>query len=375
MHTKIIITAATLFLFSSAFASKSEENKLYKKIYNIYKTQNIKNLNKKSNYFYKKYPKSRYIPDIKVYNIDLEKDYKTSLENYKKIIKNYRYYKKKGKVYLKICNILYLKAKWKELYKYSNKGIKFARTDFEKNSFSRYKIISLMKIEKFEKAKNHAEKSLYQNHSYSIMSKNLLLLSYLNRKDTGYSREYIYKLREMLIGFQNSEITPANLLLLGDFYEKKKIYNKSYTAYTDLIIRYPKSPESLYAKKAIKRIQPHNPKKEEYIPGKKILTNTSVLDINPEIDLSEKNKSTVTYAVLIGPLNSRLRAQKLKRIISQTGVVKIVYVKNRYNLYTGFKYSSDSILKYKIRLAEEYGLNGRIVRIHNFDKKKYIYGE
>ncbi len=375
MLTRFLIFIIVISFVSSAFAKKTDEKRFYKKLNYLIKKNKKREFIKSSKYFFKRYPKSRYIPDIKVRLADLETDVYISLKKYKSIIKNYRYYKKKDKVLLKVCNILYLKGKWRELYKNATTGIKISKTNKIKNKFTRYKAIGLMKTEQFASAKREAEKTLDLDHNYKVMSKNLLLLSYLDRKNTGYSREYIYRLREMLLGFQNSEITPANLLLLGDFFEKREDFNKAFTAYSDLKIRYPKAPETLYAIKGIKRLKKYNPKKEEYIPNKKIIKNTSILDINPDIEIKERRDNKVNFAVLIGPFSSKSRAEKIKRIISKSGKVRIVYVRSKYNIYTGFKSTPDSILAFKIRLAEEYGLNGRIVRIQSSNKKKYIYGE
>jgi hypothetical protein len=50
-------------------------------------------------------------------------------------------------------------------------------------------------------------------------------------------------------------------------------------------------------------------------------------------------------------------------------------LKNGYAVYVGRCPDEDSVLKVKIRLAEEYGINARIVRISIDEKNSYIYGD
>ena len=55
--------------------------------------------------------------------------------------------------------------------------------------------------------------------------------------------------------------------------------------------------------------------------------------------------------------------------------MKMVRLKNGYALYVGKRPDEEAAMKLKMRLAEEYGINGRIVRISGDGQRSYIYGE
>ena len=77
----------------------------------------------------------------------------------------------------------------------------------------------------------------------------------------------------------------------------------------------------------------------------------------------------------MGPLASSRKAAELKGLLKDFDFIKTVKLKNGYALYVGRGPDEESALKLKIRLAEEYGINGRIVRISGDGERSYIYGE
>jgi hypothetical protein len=55
--------------------------------------------------------------------------------------------------------------------------------------------------------------------------------------------------------------------------------------------------------------------------------------------------------------------------------VRIIKVQGSYLVYAGAAKNPRKALEIKIRLAEEFGLNGRVVRIVSDTDRTYIYGD
>jgi len=64
-----------------------------------------------------------------------------------------------------------------------------------------------------------------------------------------------------------------------------------------------------------------------------------------------------------------------KLIKDEFGPVRIVNLGGRYGIYAGRHRDTKSAMTMKIRLAEEMGFNGRIVRIRRDGGRTYIYGD
>jgi len=216
-----------------------------------------------------------------------------------------------------------------------------------------------------------------QSHNYTVLYRTLLLLSNIHRRENGLCRRYIYDLRELALGFDTPEIRASAIYLLGMFYDKSADYNRAYSAYIDIVKLFPDSPESIYAKKRIKSIIKFKPVIMNYFPKQKTIDSTDAIDIRPDIEFSRKKDLPYNtfYSVSVGPVSSGSKLNELKNIAKKFGRIRTLNFKNGYILYIGSFRDPESALPLKIRLAEEYGINGLIVRVSGKDGKKYIYSD
>ncbi len=316
---------------------------------------------------------------------DNEADPQKAIEQFRTLVNKYAYFKKRDYAQYKICEILYLQSKWSDLKNDSQKGIEL----FEKSEYLvKFKFFlakALIHLEQFNAAKKVCIDITKSDHSYNNLSDALMLLSYINRNMYGISRSYLYSLSEIISGFKDSGNMPAALYLLGRYYQSKNDYNKAYSAYSDVVAEFPKSPEAGFSKKELSAIAQYNPSKTGYLPDKEAIKKSDNIDIQPEIDIddTEENalnntnaKSDIQYSISLGPFDNIKSAREIKNLISKDfQPVEIAEVKNGFFIYAGRFSGIDSALKTKIRLAEEFGINGSIVKIIKDAKKIYIYEE
>ena len=154
-----------------------------------------------------------------------------------------------------------------------------------------------MKTGRYSRAKNDCLILVDRYRSPKKITKSLLLLSQIEKKISGFSRSYINNLKEIAVGFNETSINPSLLYLLGEFYSKKREYNRSYSAYRALRAKFPKSPEALMARKKLRYLAKYNPKIVPYLPDNETVNNTDPLDISPEIEIKKPvdKKNTIVY--------------------------------------------------------------------------------
>ena len=325
--------------------------------------------------FFKAYPNTRHVPDVKLILADAESSPTKAVAQYRSILKNFRYFKKNDYVQYRICEINYLTSNWQELKTESLKGVKtFLKSRFA-DKFSIFLVFSLMQLGDYEGAEHECRQRIGNNHEYNSLAAALLILASIQKKSSGLSKQYIGTIREIARGFGESDAIPAALFFMGEFYEQKKMYDESYSAYSDLMEKYPGSPEAAEGGQRIKSMIKNNPKRVPYLPGKKIVDAADSIDISPEIDIPDSRPATVFYSLSIGPFGSLKGAEEIKRLLNGYDFIKTVRLKNGYAVYVSRSPDEESILKVKIRLAEEHGLNGRIVRVSIDGKNSYSYGE
>jgi hypothetical protein len=195
----------------------------------------------------------------------------------------------------------------------------------------------------------------------------------------GFSRGYITFLHEYIINYKDSKKIPAAIFMLGNYYEAMKDYNKAFSAYSDITLQYPKSLESVYASQRLEILEKFNPLKSEYLPAEDVINHTDEIDIQPEtdIDSAENAEGSIIYSISIGPLNSLEGAENVRKLLSKDfDPIKIVEVsRNNFMLYAG-KYSTiDSAVSMRTRLAEEFEINGLIVKMIKNAERIYIFEE
>lgn len=332
-------------------------------------------LTKAASEFYKKYPNHNLVADVRLILADNEKSPQKAIEQYKILVTKYRYFKQRDYAQYRICEIYYLLSKWSELCSEAKNGISL----FDKSAYFTHFQLMLAKayiyLDSFEEAKNICIKITETNHDPEILSETLLLIAHINRNISGSSREYLYSLNELITGFQNSGRVHTAVYLLGRFYEDKKDYDKAFSAYTDVIKRFPDSPEATFAKGRIADIEGYNPVLTDYIPRNEAISRTENIDIKPEIDITEK-ESDIIYSISLGPFENKLQVIEIKNLIKdEFSPVKIINVKDKFILYVGRTMNADAAISTKIRLAEEFGINGNVVKMVKDSEKLYIYEE
>ncbi|OHD65446.1 MAG: hypothetical protein A2176_12975 [Spirochaetes bacterium RBG_13_51_14] len=323
--------------------------------------------------FFKAYPRSKQVPDVRLILAESEPAPDEAIKKYRIIISNYKYYPRLDYAQYRICEIHYLRSSWKELASDARAGLGLGKSEYGRR-FMFFLIISLIHRGEYDSAERECRRFIDANHDYNDLARSMLILAHIYRNEYGLSREYINTIREIILGYGNAEVSQTALFMLAEFYERKKQYDESYSAYMDLIEKYPGSPEASDASVRIKSIMKHHPRRVFYLPGRKIVEDAESIDISPEKDIPEESTSFF-YSISVGPFVSLGDANGVKRELNEFDTMRTVRLKKGYALYVGRCPDEESVLKLKIRLAEEYGINGRIVRISGDGERSYIYGE
>jgi hypothetical protein len=331
-------------------------------------------VNKRAAEFFKDFPESKKVPDVRLILAEVETSPDESIAKYRVVATKYKYHTKRDYAQFRICEIEYLQSRWRDLITDSREGLKLGPGAYG-DRFRFFLIIGLIRREDYDSAEKECRQLIDGNHDYQNMARSLLILSHIYRSTSGLSREYINIIRETAIGYGNADAYPAALFLLGEFYEQKRMYDESYSAYSDLALKYPGSPEAAEAAKRVQALMKHDPRRVFYLPGKKIVDNTETIAITPEMDVPEKNGSSSFYSISVGPFPSLKNAKEIKSLLKEFEFIKTIRLKSGYSLYVGKSPDEESAMKLKMRLAEEYGINGRLVRISGDGQRSYIYGE
>jgi len=328
----------------------------------------------KSSLFFKAHSESPLVPDVRLILAEIESSPDAAISKYRTVAAKYRHYGRRHYAQHRICEITFLQSKWDALAREAREGQRMGKSAYD-GMFGRFLVIALIHTGDYAGAERECRRLIDTDHEYGAMARSLLLLAHILRSASGFSREYIATIRDMALGYADSDAIQAVLYLLGEFYENRQMYDESYSAYFDLVSKYPGSPEAAEASRRMKGLMKHNPRRVSYLPGKKILDTTEKIDIHPEKKLPEEDASTAFYSISVGPLPSSKKAAELKGLLKEFDFLRTVKLRDGFTLYVGKGPDEESALKMKVRLAEEYGINGRIVRISGDGERSYIYGE
>ncbi len=371
-HLYALLTA--LLLVIAGHAATAGEGSLYGKILSLHRAGNHTAVLKKGAYFLKKYPRSSRVADVRFYMAENDTDVSGSLSRFQVIIKNYRYFRKNDFVSFRICQIYFLRSDWKNLHAAAEAALQRYPRSPLKSEFLLMAAHSAVKSGNLSRGEKLCRELQKNDHRYHYMARSLFLLASIARKKSGYSRSYIYALREILKGFTKSEVYPSALFLTGEFYLHHGDNNRAFSAFSDLVEKYPRALESFEARKHLKELKKGNPKRSPYVPDQKILEKTDSIDISPERPLPDKNTGTC-YSVAVGPLHTLGDSNRIYRLIKPYGSIKSFRTRYGYTHYIGCFPSTRGALALKVRLAEEMGINGTIARIDASGRGNYIYGE
>jgi len=370
----IIFTAAIIAAAVPVFAATNNQEKTYKDLVELFRSGNEESFEKSAFSWLKIYPESAQVPDVRMMLAAIESDTELAVERYRAVVKNYSSYEKRDIALYKLCQILDLKSKWKELRDESAQGIKLFSDGRYGIEFRFMHINSLIMLENYDTARNETLAITEKTHDFNTLARAIFTLSEIDKRTSGNSRSYIYSLRELAAGFNKSELSPSIIYRLAEFYDEKKDLNRAYSAYTGIVKLFPESPEAGMAAAKIEKLKKNNPKIVDYIPDMEMVNNSDRLAILPEYEVNETAEE-IYFSVSVGPFTREKEVQNMNRLLKNFPSKRIVKAKSGYFLYIGKFMDTERAYEGRIRLAEEYGINGNIVRFSEQGNRSYIYGD
>jgi tetratricopeptide (TPR) repeat protein len=380
LHNVTVVLLITLVVncICTLPVNAATEKSLYSEIQRAFHHKKSSRAHELVRKFYKQYPRSDYVADIRLLVADHETNPDEAIDQYRKIIKYYRYYTRRDHAQYRICSILYLLSRWGELKKEAEFAVKHFPESRYTGDFQLYLVKSYIVMNRYEEGDVATGRALSSSHAYNTLAQTLLLKSSITRHTWGYSRNYIASLSELAHGYKNSDVYPTILLLLGNFYENRKMIDHAYSTYIHVNRSYPRSPEAGYSRKKISLMKKMNPQKVHFMPDKSLIAGSDVIDIQPERDMSDGKKQAAVeyYTIALGPFYNLKRAEQIHALLKKDlSLVHITRKKNMYMIYAGRFTSSDSAIRMKIRLAEELGMNGNVAQMIYKNDRFYIYGD
>lgn len=345
----------------------------------IQKAYKLNSSNKKElvQKFFKIFPKSSLIPDIRMLVAASSSTIDESISEYKKIINNYRYYSQRDVAFLSLCQLYYIKSDWGNLLFTCNQAIAECSASNYRPVFLQLRAIAHYNHNHYEEGVQDCEKIPDYSRQLHALAYSLFLKTEMDRQMFGYTRQYIHGLAELLHGYFEAAIYPSCLLQLGQYYEYNRMYNEAWSTYNFLITQYPKSPEAVKGQIFAQNIKKYNPKTVVFMPDEKIIAQSETIDIKPDVEQKDIQHNQTNYCTItIGPFYNLQKAKELQKLIANYVVpVHVVRKLKSFEIYAGHFSSLDEGMNIKIQLAEELGINGFIIEIFEQDGKQYIYGQ
>ena len=371
------LMTATCLLPGDTISSPGDRE-LLERIQTLAKEGNAPKVQSAADDFRRRYPSSPYLPDALIRAGDMESNPDASIARYRSAAYKCRSREKSAAARLNICRIMYLGSRWNELLRESGEAFRLHRGDEYSPEFLLFMARAYIFLESYEKAEQACKDVTGLTRRYGHLSSALLLLSHINRKTTGYSRSYFTVIRDLVTGFPDSDIAPTALYLLGRSYHERGDWNRAYSAFVEVSRTYPKSPEAIYSAERISSLTRYDPRLVSFIPTDAMLKSLDPIDLQTDDGVQEGPvvDEAPFYSVSLGPVDAMSDARKIARLIKDDfAPVRIINMGRRYAVYAGRLKDQRGAMSMKIRLAEELGLNGNIVRIVRDSKKTYIYGD
>jgi tetratricopeptide (TPR) repeat protein len=324
--------------------------------------------------FLKRYPKSKFAPLIILLKAERQKDIDLAIQDYRMIIQKYPSFDGREFCLYRLCQILDLKSKWEELEYETSRALKIYPHGRYSVEFRLMRATSLLMLEDFDACKHECLLITESSHDLEFLARATHLMAEAEKKISGNSKAYITLLRQLVTGFSKSDISPSILFSLGNYYQQKKYNDQAYSAYTDLIKKYPESPESVFAFMAIQSLKKYKPVYVKYLPDNRTIDEADTIDIEPAYQADPVSGDRY-YCVIIGPFSKKKDTDSIIRLISDYDESRVVKTGSGYTILLGRFADTDNALSARIRLAEEYGINGSIVLFSKDKSGSYIYGD
>ncbi len=369
----IFFTLSILMIFSLSDAAAGDDETMYRKIAVIPATDSYSFENNAS-VFLKRYPQSKFAPLVILLKAERQRDIDLAVENYRLVIKKYPSFDRREFCLYRLCQILDLKSKWEELEDETSRALKIYPHGRYAVEFRLMRATSLLMLEDFDACRNECILITESSHDLEFLARATHLMAEAERKISGNSKAYITLLRQLVLGFSKARISPSILFSLGNYYQQKQDKDRAYSAYTDLVKRYPESPESVFAIKAIESLQKHKPAYVKYLPDNRTIDEADTIDIEPTYQTNSASGDRY-YCVIIGPFTKKKDTDSIIRLLSGYDESRVVKTGSGYTILLGRFADTDNALSARIRLAEEYGINGSIVLFSKDKSGSYIYGD
>ncbi len=342
MRNAAIIAAAGLLIcaaipqqrISGAPKPGTSDRQDFKNLQKLVSEENPGAVKKESAVFFKAHPDSPLVPDVRLLLAEIETSPEEAVVKYRDVVSRYRNYQKRSYAQYRICEIVYLQSKWEILARDAREGRRMGKSPYA-GKFTFFLIIALIHTGDYAGAEQECRRLIDTDHDYRVMARSLLMLAHILRSTTGFSREYIATIRDIALGYAESDAIQAVIYMLGEFYENRGMHDEAYSAYLDLVSKYPGSPEAAEASRRIQVLIKNNPRRVFYMPDKKILDTTEKIDIHPEAVMPEDTVAGAFYSISVGPLASAREAAELKKLLKEFDSIKTVKLRDGYALYVG----------------------------------------
>ncbi len=373
----LIASLAAFLHLGGELHSASGERALFNRIKELSRGGASADIRKTGEDFVRRYPSSPLLGEVYLIMAENESDAAAAMKAYRGAIGRLRG-EKALEARAGLCRILHLSSRWSELARESRSALEYHGADPRAPEFMLHLARASISTEEYEKAARLCEEVPKKSHKYEYLSSALLLLSYIDRKTTGYSRGYFTTLRDIVRGFPEADIAPTALYLLGRSWHDRGDRGRALSAYRKVASRFPRSPEAVFAAEKLASLEKQAIAPADHIPGDDILKAMDPIDLEGYRELREPPDESVptVFSVSLGPVDTVAAARDVAKLIKdEFGPVRIVHQRGRYGIYAGRHRDTKSAMTMKIRLAEELGLNGRIVRIRRDEGRTYIYGD
>ena len=311
---------------------------------------------KNCKYFLKKFPQSANVQDVKLILAKSEKSPTAALKLYDSILLNNARTDVFDDAVIAACQLSCLLSRYDSCERYARMAVR--KHSSSSKSAASYLVRSDIMLQNYDEASSNLNR-------YSDFFTSVDKTFYLNtiKVHTGFE--------DALTG---KNISDASLLyIFGRNFEYQNNRQYAYSAYKDLVKKYPRSPEALLCIGKVHSFEKCSVKySSEYLKSAK---NKPVDSMSPDREISD-DQSDLVYSVLVGPFTSEKEARILKKEMTED-FDGVVIVKNGkgYLVFIGNEPSAEMAVSLKVRLAEEFGLNGKIVQRRNDNGREYIYGD
>lgn len=370
-----ILICLALFIHSRSLPASEQDE--YSKVLSLMESGNYSGAGYVARTFIKKHPSSTLIPPVRVVLAELEHDPNNAISAFKSIQSKFKSFQKRDYCQFKICEILYFSARWQDLEREALTGIKeYKQSSHYYPDFLYFVSKAAFYQHDYTKAQDYSAQLIRNYKTSPHYADQRIQFTYTSQKVAYDSDSYKTDLKNSYYELPGTGAEVSSLYLLARHLEYNHQYDYSYSLYTDLVKKYPRSPEALLAAKRMEIIKKENPKYVADTLAKLKDEENSIVDsLSPTRDVEEV-KSENYYALSIGPFYNLKEAQEIKSQLGQSFTdIYVVRVYKKFVIYVSKSASQDEIMHEKIRLAEEFAINADIIYITESDGVKSVHGE